>query len=173
VPAGGIPQTLRGRWLAITAASAVYQFCYWPIFAGTTAPDGSGVGLIALGLALVPFVFLVAAFATQHPNAPGATLRAMGWFLLVGLPVGVFVPIIGVCLGVSLGAVVALAPLPERDTRRTRYLTVAGVAAYLLVLLAFSPGFLVISGAVLPLAVHGMVDQAVEERDRSRARSEA
>lgn len=162
------PLSLRGRWLAITAATSLYQFVYWPIYAGTAASEGSGVGLIALGLALVPFVFLTASFATWHPNAPGATLRAMGWFLLVGLPLGVFVPLIGVSIGVSLGAVVALAPLDDHDTRRARYLAVGGVALYLVVLIALSPGFAVISAAILPIAVHGMIDQGVEERARSR-----
>jgi hypothetical protein len=168
VRARATPLGLRGRWLAITAATALYQFSYWPIYAGTAAPEGSGVGLIALGLALVPFVFLTAAFASVHPNAPGATLRAMGWFLLVGLPLGVFVPLIGVSIGVSLGAVVALAPLPDHDTRRPRYLAVLGVALYLLLLIVLAPGFAVISAAVLPIAVHGMVDQTVEDRARHR-----
>lgn len=166
------PISLRGRWLAITAATAVYQFAYWPIVAGTAAPEGSGVGLIALGLALIPFVFLTAAFASRHPNAAGATLRAMGWFLLIGLPLGLLAPLLGTAIGVALGAVVTLAPLERVDTRRARYWTVAGVAAYLLLLLLLSPGFAVISAAVLPIAVHGVVDQTLEERVIQRDRRE-
>lgn len=166
------PLGLRGRWLAITAATAVYQFSYWSILTGTATNQEATVGLIALGLGLVPFVFVTAAFATLHPNAPGATLRAMGWFLLVGLPLGAVVPLLGVAVGVCLGGVVALAPLPEVATRRARYFAVLGVAAYLVLLLLVSPGFAVISAAVLPLAIHGMVDQAVEERALQRSRAD-
>jgi hypothetical protein len=168
------PLSLRGRWLAIIAASALYQFSYWPLLAGTAVEDGGGAGLIALGLALVPFVFLTAAFATKHPNAAGATLRAMGWFLLVGLPLGVlFVPILGVAVGVALGSAVALAPLEGIETRRVRYYAVVGVGIYLTVLVLLVPGFAIISAAVLPIAIHGVVDQTLEERHLQRVRATA
>ena len=42
---------------------------------------------IAFGLALIPFVFVVLAFTSGHPRAPGAVVRAMGLTLLVGIPV--------------------------------------------------------------------------------------
>jgi hypothetical protein len=166
------PLSLRGRWLAITAATAVYQFAYWPIVAGTAASEGSGVGLIALGLALIPFVVVTAAFGSRHPNAPGASLRAMGWFLLIGVPLGLLAPLLGVAVGVCLGAVVTLAPLDRIDTRRARYWTVLGVAAYLTLLVLVVPGFAVISAAVLPIAIHGVVDQTLEERALQRERRE-
>jgi hypothetical protein len=167
------PLTLRGRWLAITAASVVYQFPYWFVLAGTADPDGAGIGMLALGLGLVPGVFLVAAFATYAPHGAGATLKAMGWFLVVGLPLGVVVPFVGIAVGVSLGAVAALAPPPEVETRRVRYLAVLGLLVYLFVLAVVAPGFAVISAAVLPLAIHGVVDQTIEDRDlRARRTSD-
>ncbi|WP_052666401.1 hypothetical protein [Nitriliruptor alkaliphilus] len=166
------PLSLRGRWLAIIAASALYQFSYWPLLAGTAVADGAGAGLIALGLALVPLVFLTAAFGSRHPNAAGATLRAMGWFLVVGLPLGVlFVPILGAAVGVALGSAVALAPLETIATRRARYYAVAGVGVYLTVLVVLVPGFAIISAAVLPIAIHGVVDQTLEERHLQRERA--
>ncbi len=94
-----IPLTLRGRWLAITAATGVLQLSYWLVVVGTSSVDGAGVGAIALGLGLVPFVLLATAFGSRHPRAPGAALRAMGWFLLVGLPLGLAVPAFGVRSG--------------------------------------------------------------------------
>lgn len=166
------PLSLRGRWLAIIAASAVYQFSYWPLLAGTTVEDGGGVGLLAFGLGLVPFVFLTAAFASRHPNAAGATLRAMGWFLLVGLPLGLMLePILGTAVGVALGSAVALAPVEGIETRRVRYYAVVGIGIYLTLLVLLVPGFAIISAAVLPIAIHGVVDQTIEERHLQRQRA--
>ena len=162
------PLSLRGRWVAITGATAVLQLSYWLVVTGAGTGDG-GVGLLALGLALVPLVLLAAAFATRHPTAPGAALRAMGWFLLVGLPLGLVAPFLGLAVGFSLGGVVALAPPPELDTRRVRYLAVVGLTVYLAVLAFVSPGFAIVSGSVLPLAIHGIVDQTLEERAREGA----
>ncbi len=160
--------SLRGRWLAIIAATAAQQFSYWFVLEGTANAEAGGVGLLALGLALVPFVFMVLAFGSRHPNPPSAILRAMGWFIVVGVPVGLFSTVLGVAVGASLAGVVTLAPLGHVDTRRARYLAVLGLAGYLIVLLVVSPGFAIISGAVLPFAVHGLVDQAIEERAAER-----
>ncbi len=158
--------SLRGRWLAIIAGTAVLQFSYWLVLQGTATAQEGGAGLIALGMAVVPFVFLVLAFASRHPNAPGATLRAMGWFLVVGVPLGLLSSVLGMAVGLSLGGVVALAPLPDLVTRRQRYLAVLGLLGYLIVLLVVAPGFAVASAAALPFAVHGIVDQTAEERAR-------
>jgi hypothetical protein len=164
--------SLKGRWLALTAATLVYQFSYWAIVAGATAdadsPEGleSGVGLLAFGLAVVPFVFLVLAFASRHPRAPGAALKAMGVFLLVGLPLGLVNVVVGTAVGFAAGGVLALRPVDGVDTRKRRWIAVVALALYLGVLLVVLPAFGLVSGAVLPLAIHGLVDQAVSEQDR-------
>jgi hypothetical protein len=162
--------SLRGRWLALTAATMVYQFSYWAIVAGATAdPETaqgleSASGLLAFGFAVVPFVFLVLAFASRHPRAPGAALKAMGVFLLVGLPLGLVNVVVGTAVGVAAGGVLALRPVEGVSTRKRRWIAVVALALYLGALI-FLPAFQLMSGAVLPLAIHGLVDQAVAERD--------
>jgi hypothetical protein len=169
---GPPPLTLRGRWLAITAATIVMQFSFWPILAAATAAGlDEGVdegGLLAFGLALVPLVFAVLAFASRHPSAPGAVLKAMGLFLVIGVPVTLFNAAIGLVLGLGAGGVVALRPTePPAAGWRWKGLAAAGV--YVGVLLLLAPGFAVVSAAVLPFGVLGLVDQAVEGRAADRA----
>jgi hypothetical protein len=174
------PLPLRTRWLALTAATIALQFSYWAIVAGASAdPDSpealeTGVGMLAFGLALVPFVFLVLTFATRHPRAPTATLKGMGLFLLIGLPVGLVNPAIGAAVGFSAGGVVGLRTVEGVDTRRARWVAVLALAFYLGALVFLGTllpalgGFALMSGAVLPFAVHGLVDQALAERADAR-----
>ena len=88
---GMTPIDLRRRWIVITVATVVMQFAWWPTLAGIATASGEdstfALGLFALGLSLVPAAFLALAFGSNHPRAAGATLRAMGLFLLVSLPV--------------------------------------------------------------------------------------
>jgi hypothetical protein len=174
------PLPLRTRWLALTAATIALQFSYWAIVAGASAdPDApealeTGVGMLAFGLALVPFVFLVLTFASRHPRAPTATLKGMGLFLLIGLPVGLVHPAVGAAVGFAAGGVVALRSVDGVDTRRARWIAVLALAFYLGTLIFLGTllpalgGFALMSGAVLPFAVHGLVDQALSERAETR-----
>jgi hypothetical protein len=158
---------LRGRWLAITAATVLLQFSYWLILDGAAPPVADEVsgGLIALGLALVPFVFLVLAFGSRHPRAAGAVLRAMGLFLVVGVPLAVADVVVGLVLGYALGGLVALRPpAGVEGVGRARGIAVGAGIAYLIVVRLISPGFAVFTGAVLPFTVLGLADQALEGR---------
>lgn len=162
------PIDLRRRWLAITAATIVMQFAYWPIVASVAmrVGDTPGVspGLLAFGLALVPFTFLVAAFGSRHPNAATATLQALGLFLLIGLPLIVVVDALaGTVAGLAAGGVTALRR-DEIHRLRWRWIAVAVAVAYLTALRFVALDFALVSGAVLPFVVHGLVDQAAETR---------
>ncbi|MTV25196.1 hypothetical protein FTX61_07200 [Nitriliruptoraceae bacterium ZYF776] len=164
--------TARGRWLAVTAATVAYQFVLWPTFVGVaaavqtdaaTAADAPGeVGLLFLGLGLVPFVFLVLAFGSRHPRAAGATGKALLLFLLIGLPIGLFNVVLGVAVGTAAGGVLALRPPKEVDSRRWRIAATGFVALYLAVLTPVVPPFALVSAAVLPLAALAFADQVVE-----------
>jgi hypothetical protein len=161
---GGEPLTLRRRWLAITLASIALQFSFWPILTATTAAGVEGFdggGLLAFGLALVPLVFGVLAFASRHPNAPAQVLKAMGLFILIGVPVTLVNALVGIVLGFGAGGIVTLRPA-EPDAAAWRWRALAIGAAYIVGLLFIAPDFAVISAAVLPFGVLGLVDQAAE-----------
>lgn len=159
---------LRRRWLVIALSTVVLQFAYWPMVASLgTREDGAtavAAGPLALGLAVVPFAFMALAFGSRHDSAPMATLKALGLFVLVALPLVVIVdPMVGAAAGLTAGAVPAL-QADEVHDRRWRWAAVAAVTVYLFVLRVVAVEFALVSGAVLPFAVHGLVDQAVETR---------
>ena len=166
------PVDLRRRWLVITLATVVMQFAYWPIALGAGLASetdetlaGASGGLLALGLAMVPFAFMALAFGSRHLRAPGAVLRAMGLFLLVGLPLAVLLnTVVGTMAGLAAGGVVALRREDDVHPVRWRWWAVVAATVYLMVLLVVAPEFALISGAVLPFTVLGLVDQAAETR---------
>lgn len=174
MPAPDYRVTLRRRWLAITAATVVLQFSFWLfVVAGASGMSdvdapAAGAGALALALALAPLAFLTLAFGSRHPRAPGAVLRAMGLFLVFGVPFGLLDPVFGAAIGFAAGGAATLRPLEDGPTTKARALAVVALLPYLAVLLAFAPQFGLLSGAVLPFAVHGLVDQAIEDRRASR-----
>ena len=162
----------RRRWLAITLATVAMQFSFWPLLASvaarsTDSPETSG-GLLALGLALVPFVFVVAALGTKHPSTPMAVLKAMGLFIVIGLPVMLLDVLTGTVAGFAAGAVVSL----RRDeiySLKWRWIAVGASTAYVFLLRLVVPSFAIMSGAALPFAIHGIVDQTIEAREAESA----
>lgn len=166
---GMTPIDLRRRWIVITVATVVMQFAWWPTLAGIATASGEdstfALGLFALGLSLVPAAFLALAFGSNHPRAAGATLRAMGLFLLVSLPVVVVLDgLVGMAAGLAAGGAVALDLDPDVHSRRWRWIAVGAMVAYLFVLRLIAVDYALLSGAVLPFAIHGLVDQAAETR---------
>ena len=162
------PLSSRRRWISLTAATIVLQFAFWPIMGSLGAGEAGDAGLLWLGLAIMPFVFLVLAFASGHPRAPGAAGLAMGLFLLVALPVALLDLLVGLVAGFGAGAVLALRFDPQVHSRRGRVIAVSAASVYTLVLIllqgavpALGP-FAIISAAVIPLAVVGIADEAAE-----------
>jgi hypothetical protein len=166
------PIDARGRWAALTLATVVLQFAYWPMVGSVIAGEAQGSGGLWLGLAVTPSVFLVLALTSRHPRAPGATARAMGLFLLIGLPLALVNIIVGLTAGFGAGAVAALRREEDVHDRRTRVIFVLGASVYLLTLATLTSligglgDFAVVSGAVLPLAVVGLADELSEARRR-------
>ncbi|MGH2807724.1 MAG: hypothetical protein ACRDKT_10665, partial [Actinomycetota bacterium] len=83
-PAGVLePLSPRLKWRAILFATLLLVPAFWAILGGfvsatTDEPGGPNpAAAVAFGLALIPFVFIVLAFMSGHPRAPGAVLRAM------------------------------------------------------------------------------------------------
>ncbi|MGZ8566583.1 MAG: hypothetical protein ACXWXS_05985, partial [Actinomycetota bacterium] len=95
--AGAEPLSPRKKWRAILLATLLLVPAYWSLMVGlvsvesdrTSAPAAGP--FIAFGLTVVPFVFVVLAFLSEHPRAPGAVVKAMGLTLLVGIPVSAIV----------------------------------------------------------------------------------
>ena len=89
IQAGAAPLSPQRKWRAITLATLLLVPGYWAIVAALVslgaedrrATPNAGP-LIAFGLCLLPFVFIVLAFLSEHPNAPGASAKAMGMALL-------------------------------------------------------------------------------------------
>ncbi len=172
------PLSSRRRWISLTAATVVMQFAYWFVHIGVDAQEPD---LLWFGLAVTPLVFLVLAFASGHPHAPGATGRAMGLFLLVALPLALLDLRMGLVAGFGAGAVLTLRSDPQVHSQRTRAIAVAGASVYILALLLLQGlvpilgPFAVMSGAVIPLAVVGIADELSEgaaeaEQERARGR---
>lgn len=169
----------RRRWLAITLATLVELFAYWlMLFADlatqvdeeTLTPPDSGAGAFFLGLGLVPFAFIVLAFASNHRSAPGAVLRAMIVSVLFGLALGLFALPVGLVAGFGAGGVYALR-LDEPHRLRLRWVMVAGATVYMFIVLLIAPPAGLFAGGFLPFAAVGFADMVAEyqeERDRGR-----
>ena len=169
------PLSSRGRWFALSVATVVLQFAYWPIVSSMVV-TGSGLedGLW-LGLGVTPLVFLVLAFLSRNPRAPTASLAAMGMFLVVGLSVGLASIVLGLAAGFGAGTVVALRREPDQHPLKARWIAVAAASAYLLVLLGLSTlldgagEFAMMSGAFIPLAVVGIADEVSASKREAEA----
>jgi hypothetical protein len=165
---GAEPLSPRQEWRAITLATLVLAPAHWSVLAGLVSvasndPAAPAPGpLIAFGLALVPFVFVVLAFLSGHPRAPGAVIRAMILSLLVGIPVSAAVPdaVTGFVAGAGAGGVAALRADPMHGWRaRAVGVGVASLAAFLLVLV-WEGGLLL--APALPLTSIGVADHLSE-----------
>jgi len=177
---GMAPVSPRRKWLAITLATVAFVPAYWSLLAGmvsaaskaTTGP-GSGAAF-ALGLVLVPFVFMILAFASGHPRAPGAVVRAMVLALVVGIPVSALAgdAITGVVAGMGAGGAAALRF--ERDySWKARVVAVVVATAYTFMLVRVAGDVIVLAAPIFPFTSVGVADHLAErrrERDRARGR---
>jgi hypothetical protein len=159
-------------------ATLAFLPVYWLLLAGLvsgvakSAMGPDPVAAIALGLALVPFVFMVLAFASGNPRAPGAVARAMLLAVLVGIPVSALAgdAITGIVAGVGAGGAAALRFEPDHDWR-ARAIAVAVATVYTFLLLRVAGDVIVLAAPVLPFTSIGVADHIAELRkDRRRSR---
>lgn len=167
---GAEPLPPRAKWRAITLATLLVAPAVWSIIAGIVAassddPDAPpSAPLIAFGLAVVPFAFVLLAFLSEHPRAPGAVLRAMALSLLVGVAVGAAAPdaVTPLVAGLGAGGLAALrADAAHRWQARAIAVSVATI--FVFALLRFSDVGLVIAPA-LPFTSIGVADHLAERR---------
>ena len=171
IPAGMDPLSPERKWRAITLATLVLAPAVWALLGGLVAAaseNGGGpqpAAAIALGLALLPFAFIVLAFASEHPRAPGAVVRAMGLCLLVGIPVSALAAdaVTGIVAGVGAGGIVALRADLGHDWR-TRAVAVAVGAAYSFVLARVAGSVVLVAAPIFPFTGIGIADHVAEWR---------
>jgi hypothetical protein len=176
--AGAAPLPPKRKWRAITLATLLLVPAYWAILGGLVSVVSSREGrppagpLLAFGLSLLPFVFIVLAFTSEHPRAPGAVLKAMGLALLVGIPVSALAAdaITGLVGGVAAGGVAALRREPMQDLK-PRVVAVLAATLYAFLLLRIAPEAAVVAGPILPFTSLGLADHISEWR-RQRARQQ-
>jgi hypothetical protein len=168
----------RRKWLAIALATVVMMISYSAMlvaFIALEVEDGPAPGpLIALGLGLVPFVFLILAFVSVNRRAPGSVLKAMALSVLVGGLVSALMAdaVSGLVAGFGVGGAVTLR-IDEPESMRARFIAVALVTVYVGVLVNFSVEGGLFTGAVLPLMALGISDWISERRaEEARLRRE-
>jgi hypothetical protein len=163
------PLPPRRKWRAITLATLLLVPAYWFTLNGlVSAAAGAGRNagpLIAFGLAAMPFVFLVLAFLSEHPRAPGAVLRAMVLAILVGIPVYAVAgdAVTWVVAGIGAGGIPALRADLAHDWK-PRALAVLAASAFVFVLLRTAPTVALLLAPALPFTAIGVADHLSERR---------
>jgi hypothetical protein len=170
--AGAEPLSARRKWRAILLATLVLTPGYWSMLAGLVAvgSDDDGAPLaapyIAFGLALLPFVFVVLAFLSEHPRAPGAVVKAMALALVVGIPISAIAAdaVTGLVAGLGAGGIAALRADIGDDTKR-RVIAVVIVSVATFVLLRSITEVALLLAPVFPFTSLGVADQLSERRN--------
>jgi hypothetical protein len=162
----------RRKWRAILLATLLFVPGYWAMLAGVVslASDGEGgvaapVAYVAFGLVLIPFVFIVLAFVSEHPRAPAAVFKAMMLALLVGIPVSAIAAdaITGLVAGVGAGGIAALrADLPH--DWRPRAVGVLLTSAWIYLMIRTAPEAAILLAPALPFTGIGVADHLWERR---------
>jgi hypothetical protein len=178
--AGAEPLSPQRKWRAITLATLLFVPAYWAIVAALVslgaedakpAPDAGP--LIAFGLCLLPFVFIALAFLSEHPNAAGAVVKAMGLTILVGIVVSALAAdaATGLIAAVGAGGIVALRADLDHSWK-ARAVAVLLATMYMFVLLRTASDVALLMGPVLPFTGIGVADH-LSERRRDRERQTA
>jgi len=172
-PGGAEPLSPQRKWRTITIATLLLVPAYWAMLAGIVAnavddpvDGGPNPGAaLALGLALIPFVFIVLAFMSEHPRPPGAVVRAMGLSLLVGIPVSAIAAdaVTGIVAGVGAGGICALRMEPVHSWR-ARAVGVLIATIYTFVLVRTASVLVLLPAPVFPLTAIGLADHFTEWR---------
>jgi hypothetical protein len=175
VRAGVWPLAPRRKWRAILLSTLLLVPAYWALLAGVVSVASETGGApnpgawIAFGLMLVPFVFIVLAFSSEHPRAAGASAKAMALALLVGIPVSALAAdaVTGFVAGVGAGGVVAMRADLDRSWK-ARALAVLVVTAWAFVTVRLMPEAALLLAPVLPFTSVGVADHLLEIRRERR-----
>ena len=139
------------------------MFSYFPYAAAFVGPPGEPIdvdgGLLAIGVGLAPFVFILLAFLSRNPRAPRMVLYALGLYLLIMLPVGLVTPALGASAGFGAGGIVTLNMSEQAGALKRRIIAIAFVVIYVLVLLFVATPAGVFAGGTTPFLALGFADE--------------
>lgn len=138
------------------------------VFASTSDNEEAGAVYFALGFMLVPIMCAVVAFMSRHPRAPIATLKGMGGWLVVGLPLALVNPVIGLGAGYTAAGALTLRS-DVLAPGRNRAWAIVGMALYLAVLLIILPQAAILAGAVSPLLAVRAADLLSQRGEEGRS----
>jgi len=167
--------TARRTWLALTLASVVSATSTIAVVVAWVSGNSENAqqagGLLALGVAIAPFAFLVLAYGSKHPSPAAATVLAMLLSLTVAVPVLALAQdvVTGMVAGYASGATIALRFEPEFHSRVGRWIAVALVTLYVFVLLRTVQEAGLFAGPVLPMFAVGVADLFTERHRRMAA----
>jgi hypothetical protein len=165
------PLPAARKWRAITVATLVFAPGYWLMLAGLVSlasedtDAGPSASAVAFGIAMIPFVFMVLAFLSEHPAAPVAVLKAMGLALLIGIVVSALAgdAVTGIIAGVGAGGICALRrDEPQTTGARVWAVVIAALYTYVLVRSIGAPAL--VPAVVFPLTALGLADHLAERR---------
>jgi hypothetical protein len=174
------PLSPQRKWRAITLATLLLVPGFWSMLAGLVAiaaDDADGApnapAALALGFALIPFVFIVLAFMSWHPRAPMAVVKAMAMSLLVGVVVSAMAAdaVTGLVAGVGAGGILALRA-DALHSWKTRAAAVAFATAYTFVLVRTVGSAVLLPAPIFPFTAIGLADHYAEWRADRAASTE-
>jgi hypothetical protein len=178
-PSGSAPLTPKRKWQTITIGTLLLAPAFWSLLAGIIAvadDDDAGpnaAAAIAFGLAIVPFIYVVLAFMSQHARAPRAVIRAMGLTVIVGLLASGLAQdaVTGIVAAMGAGGIAALRLDPPATTRG-RVMGVLIASVYTFVLVRIAGPVVLVAAPVFPFTAIGLADHMMERRlERSAART--
>jgi hypothetical protein len=170
---GGLePLSPKRKWQTITLATLLLVPAYWSILAGLVSaaspaekPLPNPAASLAFGLAIIPFVFIVLAFMSEHPRAPAAVTKAMALTVLVGVGVSALAAdaVTGIVAGVGAGGIVALRADPGHNWR-ARAIALGFAVAYTFLLVRMASSLALLPAPIFPFTAIGIADHLSERR---------
>jgi hypothetical protein len=136
---------------------ASYLMFLWALVVAAGDETTFAGGILGVGLGLVPAVFAVAAWVSQHPHALGATLAACGFWLLVVVPLGIFNLPLGLVAGFGVGGIAAFRLGPHAD-RKSRFVAIGLTVLYTLALQVLFPAIALFGSAPLTFIAIALAD---------------
>ena len=173
--AGSAPLPPQRKWRAITIATLLLAPAMWSLLIGLVARASDDANaptaapLVALGLCLIPFVYIALAWLSEHPRPSSAVAKAMGLCLVIGIPASALAQdaITGLVAGIGAGGIVALRA-DLQHTWKARALAVVAASAYAFVFVRLAAELLLLISPVLPFTSLGIADHVSEWRAARR-----